>query len=345
MGELYLQNGYVNARAWFEDSAPFIVALGGRGIGKTFGALRELVSGKHGKYIYMRRTQAQIDACKLAELNPFKSVNDATGSTEIIVPMGKYTAGIYKGKETDGVLKPDGAPDGIGMALSVFSNIRGVDGLGYRVLLYDEFIKESHERPIKNEGDAFLNCYETINRNRELQGMPPLKAILLSNANDLASPVLESLGIIEKIEKMQRTGKARSTHAGGTISIYLYADSPISAEKKNTALYKVTQAGSDFNNMALSNVFSAANYEYVGTAPINEYQPVASIGNITAYKHKSQHVYYIVRGVKSDIHYNMLPLDIKAFRRTYWYLYEAMLNRDLFYSSAAVKIEFENIWK
>ena len=69
---LYLDNGYVNAREWFEDPATFIFAIGGRGTGKTFGALEYLTNPENsaGKFVYMRRSQSQIDACKLAELNP-----------------------------------------------------------------------------------------------------------------------------------------------------------------------------------------------------------------------------------------------------------------------------------
>ena len=63
----YLDNGFVNARIWFDDPAPFVIALGGRGIGKTFGAL-DYLTGEGVKHIYMRRTQAQIDACKLCKL-------------------------------------------------------------------------------------------------------------------------------------------------------------------------------------------------------------------------------------------------------------------------------------
>ena len=347
MSSLYLDSGYVNARLWFDDPAPFIVALGGRGIGKTFGALSVFAEGAAdaGKLVYMRRTQAQIDACKLPELNPFKSVNYVCGTNILLTAMGKYTAGIYNGKEVDGVLRPDGEPRGIGIALSVFSNIRGVDGLGYETVIYDEFIKESHERPIKNEGDAFLNCYETLNRNREIQGRKPLKMILLSNTNDLASPVLASMGLIEVIERMQRRGKERSTAAGGAVSIYLYQDSPISAAKKSTALYKLTNAGGDFAAMALDNAFSAANYEFVEQRPIAEYTPLVSVGNVTVYRHKTQRAFYVVRGVKAEQHYSTLPLNLKAFRHDHWYLYEALLNRELRYSSAAVKIEFESVWR
>ena len=87
-------------------------------------------------------------------------------------------------------------------ALSTFSNLRGFDGSNIKILLYDEFIPERHERLIKNEADAFFNVYETINRNRELQGGPPLIALCLSNSNSLASPIFTALNLVKTLERM-----------------------------------------------------------------------------------------------------------------------------------------------
>lgn len=340
----YQDNGYVEAHLWFDDPAPIVFAIGGRGIGKTFNAL-DVLTGEmpETKYIYMRRTQSQIDACKLPELNPFKSINKKKGRDYVMSAMGKYVAGIYHGVVEDGALKATGAPVGIGIALSVFSNIRGVDGLDYDLLLFDEFIKEHHERPIQAEGEAFLNAYETLNRNRELEGIKPLKAILLSNSNDLASPILDSFGLIDLVDKMQRKGRNYATAAHGMIAVYLYHDSPISKRKEATALYKAT-SNKDFSAMSLENSFSAANYEYVRALPLQEFKPLVSIGNCTVYQHASNNTFYVIDGVKSDNRYTTLPLEQKGFRRRYWFLYEAMLDKRLFYSNAAVKIRFERVW-
>lgn len=257
--------------------------------------------------------------------------------------MGKYTAGLYRGEETDGVLKASGAVCGLAIALSVFANIRGVDGLGYNVLLFDEFVKERHERPFAHEGEAFLNAYETLNRNRELQGKAPLKAVLLSNTNDLASPILDALGVVGVIDKMQRHGKTFSSVRDGLISIYLYNDSPISEQKRGTALYRVANSA-DFSDMALSNKFGAANYEYVVSRPLREYSPLVSIGGVTVYSHVNNGTFYCVDGVKSATRYEMLPNDIKAFRRAYYYLFEALLTKRMYYATATAKIIFEKIW-
>ena len=46
------------------------------------------------------------------------------------------------------------------MALSTVSNLRGFDMSDCTLLIYDEFIPEPHERPLKNEAAALFNAYE-----------------------------------------------------------------------------------------------------------------------------------------------------------------------------------------
>lgn len=345
MQNLYTRDGWVNAELWFADPAPIVIALGGRGIGKTFGALSYLTDPERTKkHVYMRRTQSQLDACKIPELNPYKAVNSAYGRNFVMSALGKYTAGIYAGQLVDGVLKPAGDPRGIGIALSVFANIRGVDlGPDYDCVLYDEFIKEPHERPFAHEDSAFLNCFETLNRNRELQGSKPLKFILLSNSNDLSSPILDALGIVPLIDRMQRHDREHG-EVRKDISIYLYRDSPISERKRDTVLYRVSNSD-DFSTMAIENRFSAANYENVRSCPLREYTPLVSIGNVTVYSHVNNGSFYVIDGIKSQTRYSLLPNDIKAFRRAFYYLYEALLTKRLYYSSATAKIYFERVWR
>ena len=61
---------------------------------------------------------------------------------------------------------PDGAPFAVGIALSTFASVRSLSAEGYEVLFFDEIIPERHEHPIKEEGLAFANVLESLNRNR-----------------------------------------------------------------------------------------------------------------------------------------------------------------------------------
>lgn len=337
---VYNSDGWVNAQTFFDDPATFIVVCGGRGIGKTFNVLKYTLDNQI-KFVYVRRTQEQINAVKLPVLNPFKKINDVCGYHIGVGSIGKNVAGFYNCVEDKGEYKISGAPVGIGLALSTFASIRGIDGSDYELLLFDEFVPEKHERPIKAEEEAFLNAYETLNRNREFDGQPPLKCILLSNANDLNSAILHAIGARDMLDEMIR--KKQQYKNVGALSIYRLIDSPVSERKKKTALYQVAK-NKDFRRMSIENEFSESNYENVEVKPINEYKPLVSIGEITVYEHKSDSSYYVVPGIKSKIRFTMLPNDVKSFRRHYWYLYEAILNKSIAYATAPVKIDFESLW-
>lgn len=337
--EFYTQDGWINAAAVMDNPAVFIVCVGGRGIGKTFGILKEVLN-RNMKFIYLRRTQSQIDTIKLKELNPFKAVNDICGTDIISGSLGKYMGGFW---HSDAEGKAVGPVVGLAVALSTVSNIRGMSTEDYDIVIFDEFIPERHERPIKEEETAFLNCMETFNRNREMQGRAPLKVVMLSNSNDLDSPILNAIGALRPLDEMIRKRQEYRELFSGDVAIFRYLDSPITAKKKNTVLYRVSQ-NDDFSNMALSNEFSRANYENVQRCDLKQFEPLVSIGQMTVFRHKSDRLYYVIDGVKTDNYYTTFPNSKAAFIRKYWMIKEAMLAQKIKYANAPVKIAFEKIW-
>lgn len=341
--DLYTAAGWVDAARLIDCPEPFVIGLGGRGIGKSYGVLRELYE-RQIPFIYMRRTQTQIDAVSVQALNPYNQISADIGADIVTDKIGKQTVGFYNGVLNDkGVLVPDGEPFALGIALSTFATIRSLSAERYEVLLFDEIIPERHERPIKEEGLAFSNVLESLNRNRELQDRRPLKVIMLTNSNTINSKIIEAVGCIDIIDNMTRTGQFYKS-VDGLIAIFRYIDSPISKRKQDSAIYKVIK-NSDFQNMALSNEFSRGDYENVSAKPINEYLPLCSFGNSTICKHKSKREYYCIAGVKAADRYENLPLSRKAFNRKYWYVYGAMMDKKVFYQNAAVKIEIEGAFK
>lgn len=341
--KLYTKSGWIDADLLIDAPEPFVVALGGRGIGKTYSVLLQLYR-RNIPFIYMRRTQTQIDAVAVPQLNPYNQISIDIGEPIISGKISKHAAGFYHAVVNNkGVLVPDGEPFAIGIALSTFAAIRGLSAERFDVVLFDEIIPERHEKPIKEEGTAFANVLESLNRNRELQGRPPLKVIMLSNSNTLNSKILESIGCIKPLDEMQRRG-AWYRSIDGLIAIFRYIDSPISNRKQAGALYRVIK-NNDFVEMSLNNGFAAADYENVCNKPLSEFNTICSYGNCTVMKHKSRKEYYVVDGIKSDNHYDRLPLSKKAFQRKYYYLYGAMLDKRVFYQNAEVKIEFEESFK
>jgi hypothetical protein len=285
--KLYLDSGYPDMKMIHALKAIFLLLYGGRGTGKTYGALQLVIDNKI-KFMFMRRTQTQADLINKPDFSPFKPLNIDRGWNITTQPVSKYNAAFYD--TVDGVAT--GAPLGYTCALSTVSNIRGFDASDIDLLIYDEFIPEKHERPLKNEGDAFLNAYETINRNRELKGRPPLKVICLSNSNDLANPIFMTFGLVRKANQMRKNKQEISVDYERGIAMIDMFDSPISKQKKNTALYRAT-GDNKFSRMALNNEFSGDEMGRIASRPLAEYRPIVAIGEICIYQHKSRREYYV----------------------------------------------------
>lgn len=339
---LYTENGWINPDVILDNNYPFVLVIGGRGIGKSYGVMRSLYE-RQIPYIYMRRTQSQLDAITIPALNPYNQIAADMGKLITADRLGKYTIGFYNGvQDNDGVIRSSGEQFALGIALSTFASIRGLSAEKYEVLLFDEIIPERHERPIKEEELAFANALESLNRNRELNGRNPLKVIMLSNSNTLNSRIIAALGCTDVLERMSRRGEDYKV-INNDILIIRYTDSPISKRKSGTALYRVIK-NNDFQNMAIDNDFAAADYEFVSVKPLQEYTPIVSIGACTICKHKSKYEYYVISGATASKKYSMLPIEKKAFQRDYYHVYGALLKRHVYFQSASVKIEFEGAW-
>lgn len=328
---IYQKSGYIDIRAIMALGLPFNFIVGGRATGKTYTSL-ETVKEDGIKFIYMRRTQSQADMINKPEFSPFKSLNEDHGWTIGSTALSKYNAGFYETVETeDGGRQCVGSPIGYTCALSTISNMRGFDASDVRLLIYDEFIPEKHERPIKNEGAAFLNAYETINRNRELKGEKPLQVLCLANANDLANPIFLELGLVRKAEQMRRKGQEISIDKERGAGLFILDKSPISAQKRNTALYKLSR-GSEFSSMSLENDFANEDIGRIKTQPLGEFRPVVTVGEITVYKHKSRGEYYVsTHKAGSCAEFGSGDTDKNRFRRAYgWIWQEYMKNNIIF---------------
>ena len=326
--KLYQENGYVNIRGIIETGLPFLFVVGGRGTGKTYTALKT-VKEDGTKFFFMRRTQAQADLISKPEFSPFKALNTDLGWNVGIRSISKYNGAFYDTSEEGGL------PIGYTGALSTMSNVRGFDSQDVQLLIYDEFIPERHERPIKNEGAALLNAYETINRNRELQGKKPLQMLCMANANDLSNPIFLELGLVGKAERMKRKGQEVSIDQRRGIGIFMLSNSPISGAKKDTALYRLT-TGSEFERMALENDFAEREYAEVKHRPLQEYRPEVAVGELCIYSHKTTGRLYVSTHISgSPPTYTSGEQDLKRFRRAWGWIYQ---------EDMAGNIDFEEVF-
>ena len=345
----YTKEGYINFDQIMEkDPSDYIFMVGARAIGKTFGALKYALDHDI-KFIFMRRTQTQVDLIKSDDLSPFRALEQLGSKYMTTVRnINKNITGVYRmsfDPESQEYVAA-GEPIGYIMALSTVSNIRGFDASDVDLLIYDEFIGEKHEKPIRAEGTAFLNAIETIARNRELQGRKPMRVICLANSTDLANPIFIELKIITICEKMIKAKEDLKILKDRDMSIYILNRSPISLKKAQTSLYRLSGADSDFSQMSLKNQFNREYFGQVKSMNLKEFRPLVTVGEISIYKHKSQRRWYVSDHCSgSPEKYDSSDIELQRFRNDYYYLKLAYLNRHVYFESYIQQVLFETYMK
>ena len=331
---IYLDNGYLNIAKILSYGLPFNFIVGGRATGKTYGALKYAYES-HTRFILMRRTQAQTDLINKPEFNPYKAINTDLGSDIQIKSISKYNSRIFEpAGDNDNLL-------GYTCALSTISNMRGFDASDCKLLIYDEFIPERHERPIKGEGAAFLNAYESINRNRELKGEAPLQVLGLANAFNVANPIFMELGLVGRCEKMKNAGQELFIDKERGILMVLLQKSKISKAKADTALYRLNSGS--YNDMALSNDFIYNNSDSIKAQALKEYKLLCTVGEISIYRHKSKREYYVSehRSGTAPL-YKSDEVGIMRYRRKHGLiLVPAYVNNRVLFENILTKTLFE----
>lgn len=343
--KIYDDNGYVNIPEILKHPATFIFIYGGRGTGKTYGLLQDVID-EDLQFIYMRRLQAQADIVKKEDMQPFKTLNRDRGWTIEPFPINKYISAFYESDvNEDGKLIPVGDSKGLLTSLSTFSNLRGVDGHNIKLMCLDEFIPELNERPIKGEAEALFNAYETINRNRELSGEDPVKLICLANSNRIDNPLFMELNLIRLAEKIRKNGEEFYYDKKRNMLLIDLYKSKISEEKSSTALYQLTK-GTEFYNMAIKNAFLNEERGRIGTKPIKEYRPVVSIGEICIYKHKSNGEFYVTSFKSgSPKEYGTGEKDRARFRKDYMYLWQQYMKNNIVFEEYINEIIFDKYFQ
>lgn len=232
----------------------FNAFFGGRGIGKTFSILKHRCENslndltEQSKFIWLRDSEAVVK--KIAAGNslaaPICRVCPEFPEITIEKSDGNYCFVANAKSDNYRVI-------GYLMALSTFHNARGISYEDTINITWDEFIPEEGTIVKKNQGAIFLNAYESVNRNREFEGKPPVQIIFLSNTNDIYSDVLEDLGVSALLEDMMY--KNQKLYIDDDMRIEFISNQAFYDKKKDTFIYRINK-NDKFKNMALDNKFN-----------------------------------------------------------------------------------------
>lgn len=322
--KLYTDEGWINAELLIKCRQPFVFMVSARQLGKTYSTLKYCVENKI-RFAYVRRTASIVDTITSEAMSVFKELNEKEGWD---IHAEKDANNIYIWKDEN--------DETVGYTFSAMSvsKMRGFSGIDIKVVIYDEFITELHEKRIRGEFDAFMNMYSTINRNRDIQGEPPLKMICLANSNNIVSPILLGMNISEIFEKLERSQKEVEIDYKRGIMCIMCKYSPISKRLQNSALYKAAE-GTDFSKMAFSNEFAYNDRKYIKKLPVIEFIPICSVGPIVFMRHKSQPLFYCCRkNIECGDKFGNSVADQKRFVIKYARLYGAMIQGLMYFDSS-----------
>lgn len=292
-----------------------------RGPGKTYSTLRYMVENNR-TFVFLKRN---IDDVKLLcangvrkgvefDISPFIPLNRDFGWNIRPVYIMKGIAGFYKCDENN---NPKGHPIGYCTALSASKDIKGFDMSEADYLIFDEFIPKKHERISRNEGEALLDIYMTIRRDRILRGRDDLILICLANATSVNNPTFKILDVVDIAVNMDIMNKEYEYLEDRKIFMH-YIPPIYGAEEKESGI-ELAMKGTDWAEMAFGGHFAFDDFTSVRHQRMKGYAPVCSY----EYKKKNVYIYqkdgyYYATKAKGNMpyHYNLAR---ENEQKKFWY--------------------------
>lgn len=287
---------FFDDEALYPDAVVYII-VSPRGVGKTYGVLDGArVRGK--KIIYMKRTIDDVNTIctsdELADINPYKPINRDKGC-KVIPQRLKKGLGYFKDiscGEDDAYLVAYLA------ALNALKTIRGVDFSDADYCVLDEFVPTIGDNNVKrkpgaSEGDQLLDCYMTFERDREdrtdIDGNPlkPIKLILLSNSDDIMSPIAETFEVVDIISEMSAKKQRYYYDPDRLLMVHLITDEeyPVTDAQKR-GIY-ATMKNTDWARKAFGGAFVNNDFSQIDKKTIKHSRCIMSC----KYKNKTIYVY------------------------------------------------------
>lgn len=310
-----LPNGYLNMKMFIDCEYTFIVVIGPRGTGKTFGVYSESIKNDM-KLFSVRRKKKQYDLTANPLTTPIKKPLKHIGVDFRIETVEDGLSAVY-----------NNANDDFLMYITYTDNIRdmrGIDSDDLSIMLLDEGVPEYRERKKNGEGFALLQAFETLNRNREFElGARPMKFIMLANYDDAASDIFVELRIVSELYRLL-PGKCKC-FPKRRLLIFNTGETPISKKKSRSALYDLVGKDSDLYRINIKNM-SPTKFNEVLAVPLKKLRLRFTIGELAIYWYTDKGVYYVSRNVYNKETYTLNDINkLKYTERGF--VYDLLLNR------------------
>lgn len=269
--------------------AVVIVAYSRRGVGKTYSSLKGALE-EGAPVVYIKRTIDDINLiCSSSDTfdtSPYKPINRDLGTH--IMPR-KIANGIGSFSHVNDEGEPIGRPVAYCVALSAIKNIKGIDLSDCKYMIFDEFIPQiSESRVLSTEGEALLDVYATVSRDREKRGLDPLRLFLFANAESIYCPVVDELQIMDDLSKLAVSGESYRWIEDRAILLHHVNEIKIQEEEKN-GIYK-TMKGTRWFRKSFGGEFSKNDFTNISEKVLKHYSPICKL------KYKESFIYIYQKG-------------------------------------------------
>lgn len=179
-----------------------------RGVGKTYSALKYPYEHNF-KTVYMKRTNEDVKTiCSYNsdsdfDPSPFSPINRDLGVNIHPRLIQPGFGGFY---QADDEGRLSGKTIAYICSLNAIKRIKGIDLSDAEWIIFDEFIPQPGEIVKRAEGEMLLSLFETVNRDRRKRGRNGLKLMLFANAEEISTPITNTLEVVDTMADMQARG-------------------------------------------------------------------------------------------------------------------------------------------
>ena len=225
----------------FPDAWCYVV-YSARGKGKTYSALLEAYK-QNIPILYMKRTNEDVAFITREQTDGLDTSPYAPLNRDHLIEV--YGRSIDKGvggfwHYEDG--EPSGLPVSYALSLNAVKRVKGFDASRCDWIILDEFIPQIGERVLRSEGELLLDLYMTVARDRDKRGKPPLKLILFANAEDISTPITNTLEILDIMADLNASGNTHFYDEDRGILLHHITNDEIPmTEKEKNGIYKAMQ--------------------------------------------------------------------------------------------------------
>lgn len=282
---------FANDLELFPDAVIYIV-ISSRGRGKTYSALK--YSYQHQiPLLYMKRTNDDVKfICREErdglDTSPYYPINRDLHSNIKGHLIDDGVGGFWEySTDNDGKESPDGLPISYALSLNATKRVKGFDASRCDWMLLDEFIPQIGERVLRSEGELLLDLYMTVSRDREKRGKDHLKLLLFANAEDISTPITNTLEVVDQIADLIASGNSHYYDEDRKIMIHRITDQEVPLTEKEKNGIFATMRGTSWAKKTFDAEFSKNDFTNVGKNNLKGFRGFIEI----QYKNKKYYIY------------------------------------------------------